>query len=142
MSKILNARVQLKKDTEANFAQADPVLLDGEEILVVCADGKIKRKIGDGVSRYSQLPFPDDGGSALDIDRILFDGLPYSTKTISSDGRTITSTDSAGMTLTETMSADFKTCTSVLKDQNGVTLGQLVQVLAANGLSITATLTK
>lgn len=141
MSKTLNTRVQLKKDTEANFAQANPILLDGEEILVVCSDGKIKRKIGDGVSRYSQLPFPDDGGG-LDIDRILFDGLPYSTKTISSDGRTITSKDSAGMTLTETMSADFKTCTSVLKDQNGVTLGQLVQVLAANGLSITATLTK
>lgn len=142
MSKTLKARLIMRKDTEANFESADPVLWDGEEILVVCADGKIKRKLGDGVSRYKQLPFSESGGSGIDIDRILFDGLPYATKTMSSDGKTVTSTDPAGRTLTKTFSNDFKTCTVVLKDENGVVVGKLVKTFSSDGNTISASVTK
>lgn len=64
-TQMFEARIQTRKDTSANWTQYNPVLLDGEEILVVTSSGEIRRKIGDGVKTYTQLPFTDENLRAL-----------------------------------------------------------------------------
>lgn len=58
--KIINARAKNKRDTSANWTANDPVLLDGEIIIVDTAEGEVRIKIGDGIKKYSQLPFEDE----------------------------------------------------------------------------------
>lgn len=60
MSKTFNARIKHKRDTSANWTAQDPVLLNGELIIVDTASGEMRFKIGDGTKRYSQLPFQDE----------------------------------------------------------------------------------
>lgn len=55
-----NTRISLKKDTSSNWTQNNPVLLDGEMIIVTTNAGDVRIKIGDGTSTYSQLPFTDE----------------------------------------------------------------------------------
>ena len=55
-----NTRIKLKRDTSANWTAKDPVLLYGEIILVDTASGSIRKKVGDGKKKYSQLPFDDE----------------------------------------------------------------------------------
>ena len=64
-TKTFNARVQNKRDTSANWTANDPVLLDGEIIIVDTASGEVRYKVGDGVKKYSQLPFSDEAVKAL-----------------------------------------------------------------------------
>lgn len=59
-TKRFEGRVQTKRDTSANWTAADPVLLYGEEILVDTANGEVRKKVGDGVSPYTKLPFVDE----------------------------------------------------------------------------------
>lgn len=59
-TKTFNTRVQNKRDTSANWTTNDPVLLDGEVILVDTNDGELRFKVGDGTKRYTQLPFTDE----------------------------------------------------------------------------------
>ena len=56
----LNTRVQSKRDTSANWTVNNPVLLDGEVIIVDTNSGDVRFKVGDGVSTYTQLPFQDE----------------------------------------------------------------------------------
>lgn len=60
METTFDTRIQTKKDTLANWMQYDPVLLDGEDILVEMDDGEIRRKVGNGTSKFSELPFSDE----------------------------------------------------------------------------------
>lgn len=53
-------RIKQKRDTSANWTANDPVLLDGEIIIVDTASGSVRKKVGDGVKKYSQLPFDDE----------------------------------------------------------------------------------
>ena len=55
-----NARIKHKRDTDVNWADADPVLLNGEIIVVDTTDGHVRKKVGDGTQRYSHLPFDDE----------------------------------------------------------------------------------
>ena len=55
-----NARIKHKRDTDVNWADADPVLLNGEIIIVDTMDGRVRKKVGDGTQRYSHLPFDDE----------------------------------------------------------------------------------
>ncbi len=55
-----NARIKHKRDTDVNWADADPVLLNGEIIIVDTMDGHVRKKVGDGTQRYSHLPFDDE----------------------------------------------------------------------------------
>ena len=55
-----NARIKHKRDTDVNWADADPVLLNGEVIIVDTMDGHVRKKVGDGTQRYSHLPFDDE----------------------------------------------------------------------------------
>lgn len=88
MSKNINARIALKRDTDVNWTNYNPVLLNGELILVDIAEDQLRAKIGDGIKTYTQLPFTDevlgDGGvSDNDILAALIetDSLPAITTT-------------------------------------------------------------
>lgn len=59
-SKQINARIQLKRDTASNWQSRNPIILNGELILVDTASGETRCKIGDGTKTYSQLPFEDE----------------------------------------------------------------------------------
>lgn len=56
-TKIINGRVQLKYDTEANFTSENIVLLKGEVAFVEKTDGSIGFKAGDGVKTFTELPY-------------------------------------------------------------------------------------
>ena len=60
MSKNINARIALKRDTSANWESSNPVILNGELILVDTAAGELRAKVGDGTKTYTQLPFTDE----------------------------------------------------------------------------------
>lgn len=60
MSVTYNTRIKNKRDTAANWERENPVLLNGEIILVDTAAGDLRQKIGDGVKTYTQLPFTDE----------------------------------------------------------------------------------
>ena len=75
-TKTFNARVQNKRDTSANWTANDPVLLDGEIIIVDTAAGEIRYKVGDGTKKYSQLPFTDEAMLTLISSKA--DAVPYS----------------------------------------------------------------
>lgn len=59
-SKELKTRIKSRKDTSANWTNNNPVLLDGEIIIVNTDSGEIRFKIGDGTKTYTQLPFQDE----------------------------------------------------------------------------------
>lgn len=54
---VFYTRIQLKKDSEENWNTNNPVILDGEHILVVMPDGSIASKYGDGVSHFRDLEY-------------------------------------------------------------------------------------
>lgn len=57
---IINARVKQKRDTHSNWQTKNPILLNGEIILVDMSDGELRAKIGNGTSSYNLLPFTDE----------------------------------------------------------------------------------
>ena len=57
--------IRQKRDTAANWTNHNPVLLNGELILVDTAEGQLRVKIGDGIKTYTQLPFMDEALRAL-----------------------------------------------------------------------------
>lgn len=59
-NKELNARIIHKRDTEANWSTNNPILLNGEFVVVDTNDGKTRLKIGDGNNDYNSLSFVDD----------------------------------------------------------------------------------
>lgn len=67
MSQI-NARIRQKRDTAANWTNNNPVLLNGELIVVETSTGAIRLKVGDGVKTFNQLPFLDEALRALITD--------------------------------------------------------------------------
>lgn len=58
-NKIFNIRMRNKRDTEANWEKKNPLILDGEIIVVTTTSGETRVKIGDGKKTYNQLPFQD-----------------------------------------------------------------------------------
>ena len=59
-NKTFNARVQMKRDTSANWTSNNPVLLYGENIIVDTDGGEVRFKVGNGTSTYTQLPYTDE----------------------------------------------------------------------------------
>lgn len=60
MSSIeLHTRIKCKRDSELNWSANNPVLLNGEQVIVYLDDGSVRIKIGDGNSTYNNLPFYD-----------------------------------------------------------------------------------
>lgn len=56
----INGRIKQKRDTAANWEAKNPVILNGEIVFVDTSAGELRAKIGDGVKKYSQLPFSDE----------------------------------------------------------------------------------
>ena len=54
----INIRLKHKKDTAANWTSKNPVLLDGE-IVLVDDNGTLRIKMGDGVTNFTLLPYFD-----------------------------------------------------------------------------------
>ena len=75
-TKTFNARVRNKRDTSANWTANNPVLLNGEIIIVDTAAGDVRYKVGDGSKRYSQLPFTDEA---------IIESIPTKTSDITND---------------------------------------------------------
>lgn len=59
-SKNIKTRIKHKRDTSANWTKNNPVLLNGEIVIVDTANGETRTKTGDGTSKYSALPFDDE----------------------------------------------------------------------------------
>lgn len=76
MTKI-KAKIQLRRDTSANFTSVNPTLLLGEfafetDTMVVTEGGSVsvKLKIGDGVNPWTELPYTTFGFQAVTWDDI------------------------------------------------------------------------
>lgn len=75
--KIFKTRIKQRRDTSANWESKNPVLLNGEVIIVDTANGETRTKTGNGTKTYTQLPFDDEGtkgGKSL-IDFDIVDAL-------------------------------------------------------------------
>ena len=73
-----SARIQTKRDTSANWESNNPVLLNGEEILVDTNAGEIRKKVGNGTKKYNELPFIDEPIRTLignKVDKVTGKGL-------------------------------------------------------------------
>lgn len=79
-SKTINSRMKFTRDTSANWTQNNPVLLNGEVILVDTNEGELRAKVGDGTKTYTQLPFSDEALRNL-IANIPVDGYLSDTST-------------------------------------------------------------
>lgn len=55
----LRTRIGQRRDTHSNWLKYDPTPINGEIILVDIED-EIRVKIGNGVDKYSALPFNDE----------------------------------------------------------------------------------
>lgn len=64
-SKTFNTRIKNKRDSSSNWTSRNPVILNGEIILVDTDAGELRAKIGDGVKTYTQLPFSDEALRAI-----------------------------------------------------------------------------
>lgn len=60
MATEFNTRIAFKRDTSSNWTNKNPVILNGEIILVDTDSGELRAKIGDGSKTYTQLPFSDE----------------------------------------------------------------------------------
>lgn len=65
MAREFLSRIQNKRDTSANWTKNNPIILNGEIILVDTAEGELRAKIGDGTKTYTQLPFSDEALKSL-----------------------------------------------------------------------------
>lgn len=88
-NKTFNTRIKNKRDTSANWTSKDPVLLNGELIIVDTASGETRFKIGDGTKKYSQLPFQDE---ILRNSKVDLDAGVYTATASSTDGVAYTAT--------------------------------------------------
>ena len=114
-TKTFSTRIKSKRDTSANWESANPVLLNGEKIIVDTAAGEVREKIGDGVKTYSQLPFTDEKirglitekADEIELERLKYYGdkdiIPSDESyfVVNSTGETITGLTDAGKTQTE-----------------------------------------
>ena len=76
----INGRMKQKRDTAANWEAKNPVILNGEIVLVDTNAGELRTKIGDGVKKYSQLPFSDEVLRNLITEKAGKDEIPTSLK--------------------------------------------------------------
>lgn len=59
-TKTIQATIKNRTDTAANWTQKNPVLAEGEIIVVQTSAGETRLKIGDGVKTFTQLPYTDE----------------------------------------------------------------------------------
>lgn len=74
MPKYYN-KVPFIKKTDADWTSLNPILMDGEIILVTGEDEIVRLKVGDGVSNYSELDYISDGASTYGTRMKIGDGV-------------------------------------------------------------------
>lgn len=80
-SKEFLTRIQMKRDTSSSWVVNNPVLLDGEVVIVDTDAGAVRYKVGDGTKKFTQLPFTDENMLNLvnnKQDKLTIDTLPTS----------------------------------------------------------------
>lgn len=60
MAITINTRIQNKNDLLSNWVEADPILLKGELATVVLSSNVVKLKVGDGKTKFTDLPYAYD----------------------------------------------------------------------------------
>lgn len=60
MATEFNTRIKFKRDTSSNWTNKNPIILNGEIILIDTDSGELRAKVGDGSKTYTQLPFSDE----------------------------------------------------------------------------------
>lgn len=59
-TKELLAQLKLRKDTAASWTEKNPILGNGEMIIVETSSGEQRFKVGDGEKTFTQLPYTDE----------------------------------------------------------------------------------
>lgn len=59
-NKTLLAQIKQRSDTAANWTAKDPVIGNGELIIVETSAGEKRFKVGDGEKTFTQLPYADE----------------------------------------------------------------------------------
>lgn len=59
-TKELLAQLKLRKDTAANWTEKNPVIGNGEMVIVDTSSGEQRFKVGDGEKTFTQLPYTDE----------------------------------------------------------------------------------
>lgn len=90
--KIFNTRAKNKRDSVSNWTDKNPILLDGEVVVVDSTDGESRFKIGDGTKHYSELPFQDEYLQNEINNKAAIEAGVYTAVASSSDGVAYTST--------------------------------------------------
>jgi hypothetical protein len=90
--KIFNTRVKNKRDSVSNWTDKNPILLDGEVVVVDSTDGESRFKIGDGTKHYSELLFQDEYLQNAINNKAAIEAGVYTAVASSSDGVAYTST--------------------------------------------------
>lgn len=88
-TKTFKTRIKQRRDTSANWESKNPVLLNGEVVIVDTANGETRTKTGNGTKTYTQLPFDDEGtkgGKSL-IDKSFADKVSTSSNTTTIDNQ-------------------------------------------------------
>lgn len=88
----INGRMKQKRDTAANWEAKNPVILNGEIVLVDTSAGELRAKIGDGVKKYLQLPFSDEVLRNLITDKANKSDIPTKVSELTNDSNFITKT--------------------------------------------------
>lgn len=91
-SKTFNTRIKNKRDSSSNWTSRNPVILNGEIILVDTDAGELRAKIGDGVKTYTQLPFSDEALRAIIDNKAPLENGVYTVTASSTDGVAYTAT--------------------------------------------------
>lgn len=86
----INGRMKQKRDTAANWETKNPVILNGEIVLVDTNAGELRAKIGDGVKKYLQLPFSDEVLRNLITDKANKSDIPTKVSELTNDSNFIT----------------------------------------------------
>ena len=94
---------------------------------------EIKGKLSEDVAVGFQIQLDES-----EVKNILMNGLPDGTKTISADGTSIATVDSAGRRLVKTFSNNFSLCTTILYSAEGGELGILTKEFSSDGKTITS----
>ena len=59
-NKTLLAQIKQRSDTAANWTAKNPIISDGELIIVTTNAGEKRFKVGDGEKTFTQLPYADE----------------------------------------------------------------------------------
>lgn len=116
MSQI-NTRIRQKRDTAANWTNNNPVLLNGELIVVETSTGAIRLKVGDGVKTFNQLPF---------LDEVIYNTVDSKIATELSDYATLEQAKVFLVTFTNDGNGGFNADKSITDIKNAYDAGRMV----------------